>query len=81
MFLLQKKKKCIYLFRFFFLYLVLFLDKHGVFFFFFLRKKTGELVEKCSYFVGNVLVQVRHVFLSYYLLILSLLKLKGVGVF
>ena len=53
----------------------------GCFFFFFLRKKKGELVEKCSYFVGNVLVQVRHVFLSYYLLILSLLKLKGVGVF
>ena len=32
-------------------------------------------------FVGNVLVQVRHVFLSDYPLVLSLFKLKGVGVF
>ena len=77
-----KKKKNAYIYLdFFFLYLFLFLDKQGVFFFFFLRKKTGELVEKCSYFVGNVLVQVRHVFSPHYLLILSLLKLRGVRVF
>ena len=38
-------------------------------------------MEECSYFVGNVLVQVRHVFLSDYHLILSLLKPRGVGVF
>ena len=37
-------------------------------------------MEKCSYFVGNILVQVRHVFLLDYPLILSLLKLKGVGI-
>ena len=38
-------------------------------------------MEKCSYFVGNVLVQVKYVFLSNYLLILSLLKPTGVRVF
>ena len=37
-------------------------------------------MEKRSYFVGNILVQVRHVFLLDYPLILSLLKLKGVGI-
>ena len=31
---------------------------------------------ECSYFVGNVLVQIRHVFLPNYLLILSLLEHK-----
>ena len=31
-------------------------------------------MEECSYFVGNVLVQVRHVFLPDYPLTLSLLK-------
>ena len=31
---------------------------------------------ECSYFVGNVLVQIRHVFLPDYLLILSLLEHK-----
>ena len=35
-------------------------------------------MEECSYFVGNVLVQVRHIFLPDYLLIFTLLKLKGV---
>ena len=39
------------------------------------------LVEECSYFVGNVLVQVRHVFLPNYPLVLSVLKSRGVGVF
>ena len=38
-------------------------------------------MEECSYFVGNVLVQVRHVFLPDYHLILSLLKPRSVGVF
>ena len=38
-------------------------------------------MEKYSYFVGNVLVQVKYVFLSNYLLILSLLKPRGVRVF
>ena len=46
--------------------------------FFYLR---SGLVEECSYFVGNVLVQVKYVFLSNYLLILSLLKPRGVRVF
>ena len=36
---------------------------------------------KCSYFVGNVLLQVRHVFLPDYFLVLSLLRHKGVGIF
>ena len=38
-------------------------------------------MEECSYFEGNVLVQVKHVFLPDYPLILSLLKPKGVGVY
>jgi len=38
-------------------------------------------VEECSYFVGNVLVQVKYVFLLDYALVLSLLKSRGVGVF
>ena len=38
-------------------------------------------MEECSYFVGNVLVQVRHVFLPDYYLVLSLLKPRGVWVF
>ena len=46
--------------------------------FFYLR---SGLVEECSYFVGNVLVQVRHVFLPNYLLVLSLFKPRDVGVF
>ena len=44
--------------------------------FFYLR---SGLVEECSYFVGNVLVQVRHIFLSDYL-VLFLLKPRGVRV-
>ena len=36
---------------------------------------------ECSYIVGNVLVQVKHVFVPDYHLVLSLLKPKGVGVF
>ena len=36
---------------------------------------------ECSYFVGNVLVQVRYVFLLDTLLVLFLLKPKGVGEF
>ena len=36
-------------------------------------------MEKYSYFVGNVLVQVRHIFLSDYL-VLFLLKPRGVRV-
>ena len=39
------------------------------------------LVEECSYFVGNVVVQVKHIFLPDYLLVLSLLKPSNVGVF
>ena len=38
-------------------------------------------MEDCSYFVGNVLVQVKHVLLPNYHLVLSLLKPRGVGVF
>ena len=38
-------------------------------------------MEKYSYFVGNVLVQVRHIFLPDYPLVLFLLKPLGVGVF
>ena len=34
-----------------------------------------------SYFVGNILVQVRHVFLLNYSLVLSLLKLRKIWVF
>ena len=37
-------------------------------------------MEECSYFVCNVLVQVRHVFLPNYHLVLSLLKPRDVGV-
>ena len=35
-------------------------------------------MEECFYFVGNILVQVRHIFLPNYFLVLTLLKLKGV---
>ena len=38
-------------------------------------------MEEYSYFVSNVLVQVRNVFLPYYPLVLSILKPRGVGVF
>ena len=38
-------------------------------------------MEECSYFVGNVLVQIKRVFLLDYLLVLSLLKLRSVGIF
>ena len=38
-------------------------------------------MEECSYFVGNVLVQVRYVFSPDYHLVLSLLKLRGVEIF
>ena len=38
-------------------------------------------MEKCSYFVGNVLAQVKHVFLPDYSLVLSLLKSRDVGIF
>ena len=38
-------------------------------------------MEEWSYFIGNILVQVRHVFLPDYPLVLSLLKSRGVGVF
>ena len=38
-------------------------------------------MEECSYFVGNVLVQVRYVFLPDHPLVLSLLKPRDVGVF
>ena len=36
---------------------------------------------ECSYFISNVVVQVRHAFLPYYYLVFSLLKPRGVGVF
>ena len=36
-------------------------------------------MEEYSYFVSNVLVQVRHVFLPDYSLVLSLLKHRGKG--
>ena len=48
----------------------------------FLKKLTMVKIpknRKYSYFVGNVLVQVRHIFLPDYYLVLSLLKLKSVG--
>ena len=38
-------------------------------------------MEECSYFVGNVFVQVRYIFLQDYPLILSLLKPRSVGIF
>ena len=47
----------------------------------FLKKLTMVKIpknRKYSYFVGNVLVQVRYIFLPYYHLLLSLLKLKSV---
>ena len=47
----------------------------------FLKKISVFLVEECSYFVGNVLVQVRHVFLSDYPLVLFLLKPRDIRVF
>ena len=43
--------------------------------------RRSGLVGECSYFVDNILVQVRHVFLLYYPLVLSLLKPRGVGIF
>ena len=45
------------------------------------KKRRSGLLGECFYFVGNVLVQVRHIFLPDYLLILSLLELRGVGYF
>ena len=45
------------------------------------KKKKSGLVRKCSYYIGNILVEVRHIFLLDYPLILSLLEPKGVGVF
>ena len=44
-------------------------------------KNGSGLVGEGSYFIGNILVQVRHGFLGDYHLILSLLESKGVGVF
>ena len=44
-------------------------------------KAIWKLIEKWSYFVSNVLVGVRIVFLPDYPLVLSLLKHKGVRVF
>ena len=38
-------------------------------------------MEECSYFVSNVLTQVKHVFLPDYHLVLSLLKSRDVGIF
>ena len=38
-------------------------------------------MEECFYFVGNVVVQVRYVFLRGYYLVLFLLKPRDVGVF
>jgi len=38
-------------------------------------------VKECSYFVGNVLVQIKYVFLQDYHLLLPLLKLRDVGLF
>ena len=38
-------------------------------------------MEECSYFVSNVLAQVKHVFLLDYPLVLSLLKFRDVGIF
>ena len=38
-------------------------------------------MEECSYFVSNVLAQVKHVFLPDYHLVLSLLKSRDVGIF
>ena len=46
-----------------------------------IKNKRNGLVKECSYFIGNVLVQVRHIFLADYILVLPLLKLMGVGVF
>ena len=38
-------------------------------------------MKECSYFVGNVLVQVRHIFLPDYPLVLFLLKSRGIGMY
>ena len=48
-----------------------FLNNNKVF-----KKKNNKnrLVGDCSYFVGSILVQVRHVFLQNYFLVFSLLK-------
>ena len=40
-----------------------------------------KLIEKWSYFLGNVLVRIRVAFLSDCPLVLSLLKYKGIGAF
>ena len=40
-----------------------------------------KLIEKWSYFLGNVLVRVRVAFLSDCTLVLSILKYKGIGSF
>ena len=39
-----------------------------------MNKAIWKPSEEWSYFIGNVLVQVKHIFLSDYLLLLSLLK-------
>ena len=39
---------------------------------------SNTLNRKYFYFVGNVLVQIRHVFLTDYFLVLSLLKVRSV---
>ena len=45
------------------------------------KKKKSGLVGEYSCIVGNILVEVRNVFLSDYFLILSLLEVRSVGVF
>ena len=81
MFLLRKKKNSSGLFNLFF---YLKKKKKGIITFkkwVSCFKKESGLMEECSYFVSDVLVKVRHVFLQDYLLVLSQLKLRSVGVF
>ena len=68
-----------YYYYFFYNYLV-FIYCYLVLFFVWLLWRSG-LVEECSYFIGNILVQVRHVFLLDYPVVLSQLKLRGVRAF
>ena len=46
-----------------------------------LKNNKNGLVGECFYFVGNILVQVRHVLLPNYHLVLSLLKPREIRVF
>ena len=46
-----------------------------------LKNNKNGLVGECFYFVGNILVQVKHILLPNYHLVLSLLKPREIRVF